>query len=136
MLTEPKPAPIEEQPIPMHELEHTLQDGLAWLIDQWRNQTHPDVAHRNLADLQAANRAIDIDLVWEEEDYSGAVHYDLLIRAGEQGTVSLSFCPDRAVPWPLRNAFRAPDGWIVKVNGRVIEASTAMATLDVIWEKS
>src|SRR5580704_8606269 len=93
--------------LPLSEVGGALSDGLAWLIGMWRERTPPDRARRRLAELQAAHRELDIDLVWEREDYSDSVHYDLLIRASEQGTVSLSFCPDEAVPWPLRNAFRA-----------------------------
>jgi len=121
---------------PKPELDAALGDGLAWLLDRWRSQMPPEEARRCLVGLQAAHPWLDIDLVWEREDCSGTVHYDLLIRPGGEGTVSLSFCPDRAIPWPLRNAFRANDSWIVKVNGRVIEAQTAMAALDVIWGKT
>lgn len=113
-----------------------LAGGLNWLQERCRENTRPEEARRLLRDFQARHPELDIDLVWEEEDYSGAVHYDLLIRPDAQGTISLSYCPDRAVPWPLRNAFRAPDGWVARVNGRVIDAPTAMTAMDIVWGKT
>lgn len=117
-------------------VDRALSDGLAWLMEQCRTGLHPDQARRRLSELQKAHPAIDIDLVWEQEDYSEAVHYDLLMRANDEGTISLSFSPDRAVPWPLRNAYRTVDRWVVRVNGRVIDAATAMTTMDVIWDRT
>ena len=58
-----------------------------------------------------------------------------LRRAGE-GTVSLSYCPERAVPWPLRGVHRWNDRDLVRVNANILPVDTAMACLDFIWDEA
>ncbi len=52
------------------------------------------------------------------------------------GTASLSFCPDRAVPWPLRGAHRWSDKDLLRVNDTVLGVDQALAALDFIWDEA
>src|SRR5262249_54074838 len=51
-------------------------------------------------------------------------------------TLSLSFCPLRALPWPLRGLHRWSDADLVRVNGKVLKVDQAMALLDFIWDEA
>jgi putative peptide maturation system protein len=75
-----------------------------------------------------------IDLVWEEQAYDRSVHYDALVRLAG-GTVSLSWCPARARPWPLRGVRRCMDNHLLCVNDVVLDVEQAVACLDFIWEE-
>ncbi len=46
----------------------------------------------------AAIPSLGIDLLAEEEAFDQSVHYDALLRLAGNGTVSLSYCPERAIP--------------------------------------
>jgi putative peptide maturation system protein len=74
-----------------------------------------------------------MELVWEEQAYDSSVHYDVILRPRGGATVSLSFFPDRALPWPLRGVHRWSDRDLVSVNGKVLTVPQAMACLDFIW---
>ena len=77
-----------------------------------------------------------IDLLAEEEAFDQSVHYDALLRRAGEGTVSLSYCPERAVPWPLRGVHRWNEGDLVRVNANVLPVDAAMACLDFIWDEA
>jgi putative peptide maturation system protein len=78
-----------------------------------------------------------MDLLWEQETYDQSVHYDLLIREPDgDGTVSLSFCPDKALPWPMRGVHRWSEQDLVRVNNIVLRVHEAIACLDIIWNES
>lgn len=116
-------------------LENALNETCALLMRLGDEAARPDEASASFQLLQTRYPALDMGLVWEEETYSHAVHYDALLRLPGQGTVSLSFSPERAVPWPLRRAHYSRENQIVSVNGKVIEVECAMACLDFLWEK-
>src|SRR5262249_39834399 len=48
-------------------------------------------------------------------------------------TVSLSFCPERALPWPLRGVQRWDERKLLRVNHTVLRVDQALACLDFIW---
>jgi putative peptide maturation system protein len=75
-------------------------------------------------------------LLWEREAYDGSFHYDLLLRACPGGTVSLSFCPDRTLPWPLRGVHRWNERDLLRVNSTVMNVDQAVACLDFIWDEA
>src|SRR5207247_7550669 len=58
---------------------------------------------------------------------------DALLHLPGEGTISLSFCPDRALPWPLRGVHRWSDKDLVRVNDTVLQVDQAIACLDFIW---
>ena len=77
-----------------------------------------------------------IDLLAEVEAYDQSVHYDMLLRRAGEGTVSLSYCPERAVPWPLRGVHRWSEADLVRVNGTLLKVEEAIAYFDFIWDEA
>ncbi len=113
-----------------------LIDALAYLTEVHHDGMRPAEAHARLRCLQDLHPSINIDLLWEEEAYDGSVHYDLLLRRPGEGTVSLAYCPERALPWPLRGVQRWSEGHLMRVNGTVLKVAQAIACLDFIWDEA
>src|SRR5206468_12718062 len=49
-------------------------------------------------------------------------------------TVSLSYAPDRALPWPMRGTCRWDESTMLRVNQESINMEQAVACLDFLWE--
>lgn len=96
----------------------------------------PDRAMARLSTLQAAHPALGVDLLWEEEAYDASVHYDLLLARAGEGTVSVSYCAERGVPWPMRGVHRWREGDLVRVNETFLTVERAVATIDFIWDQA
>src|SRR6185503_13706314 len=92
-----------------------VADTFEWLRAVSREGLRPEAARSRLALLQTRQPGTKLELLWEEEPYDRFVHYDVLLDLPD-GTLSLSFCPARAVPWPLRGAHRWSDADLVRVN--------------------
>lgn len=127
--------PVEEAPLregfaPALSLAPAVLDALVQIQEQGLD---PDAAMARLAALRGTQPGALLDLVWEREDYAGTVHYDAIVEVPGVGAVSLSVAPDRAVPWPLRNAVRATENQVVLVNGRAITVADAVQQLDALW---
>lgn len=84
--------------------------------------------------LRERRRGCDVELLWQEEQYDGSVHYDVLLNLPGRGTVSLSFSPQRTLPWPLRGVQRSSERTLLRVNGAFLWIDHAIACLDFIWE--
>jgi len=117
-------------------LQQSVLDTLEWLMSLSRDGIRPEEALRRLPVLRQKYAETPIELLWEEDGFDGFVHYDALLRLPRGGTVSLSFCPARALPWPLRGVHRWSDADLVRVNGRVLKVDQAIALLDFIWEEA
>lgn len=100
-----------------------------------REDTRPDEAQLQLHRLRREHPELEFELVWEEEAYDGSVHYDLLIRRAGAGTISLSFCPERVLPWPLRGSQRSSERALLRVNATVLPVDRVVACLDFIWDE-
>src|SRR5262245_49738026 len=87
-------------------LRRALVDSLDYLVTLTREGIRPAEARARLRLLQEQHPETGVDLLWEEEAYDQSVHYDALLRLSGEGTISLSFCPERALPWPLRGVQR------------------------------
>lgn len=116
-------------------LERTLVDTLEYLMSLVREGIQPEEARARLRLLQKQHSDTEMDLLWEEEVYDQSIHYDTLLHLGGEGTVSLSFCPDRALPWPLRGVHRWSEKDLVRVNNTVLTMEQAIACLDFIWDE-
>lgn len=114
----------------------TLLDTLDSLMVLGRDDARPEEAKAHLRRLQQRYPDIAMDLLWEEEAYDGSVHYDMLLHLTGAGTVSLSFCPDRALPWPMRGVQRWSEADLVRVNNTVLQIEQAIACLDCIWDEA
>lgn len=117
-------------------VHETLVDALDELRSLVRAGARPAEAQARLRRLQKRHPDADLDLVWEEEAYDGAVHYDVLLSLPGEGTVSLSISPDRALPWPLRGVHRWSEADLVRVNASVLKVEQAIACLDFIWDEA
>jgi putative peptide maturation system protein len=117
-------------------LPEALSETLEYLLNFWREDVRPEQAMACFRLLQERHREMEMDLVWEEETYSQAVHYDALLRLPGQGTVSLGFCPDRAVPWPLRRAHHSREKDLVRVNSQTLTVERAMTHLDIMGNEA
>jgi putative peptide maturation system protein len=119
-------------------LTNTLHQAMNATLDYLATLSHdgvcPTEAQARLCPLQERLAGTQVDLVWQTEAYDESVHYDALLRRPGEGTVSLSFCPDRALPWPLRGVHRWSDQDLLRVNHQVLTVDQAIACLDFIWE--
>jgi putative peptide maturation system protein len=114
--------------------QQLLADTLPCLISFVREGTQPGEAKAQLRLLQQQHLETKMELVWEQEAYDQSLHYDaLLYRAGE-GCVSLSFCPDQTLPWPMRGVHRWREEDLVRVNHKILKVGEAVANLDFIWD--
>jgi putative peptide maturation system protein len=117
-------------------LQQTLIDTLDYIMTLSREDTRPEEAKTRLRFLQRRYPDTEMKLLWEEEPYDQSVHYDVLLRPYESGTVSLSFCPDRALPWPIRGVHRWSESDLVRVDNTVLKIEQAIACLDFIWDET
>ncbi|NUS02677.1 MAG: TIGR04500 family putative peptide maturation system protein, partial [Nonomuraea sp.] len=91
---------------------------------------------RGLEGFRAAYPQARTRLVAQREEFDGSLHHALLIKDGDGATISLSWCADRALPWPLRGVHRAGEHLLLRVNGIETPVARAIACLDFIWDES
>jgi putative peptide maturation system protein len=115
-------------------LQNTVNETLDLLRELVSEGTRPKEASARLSTLQNRHPGITVDLIWEEEAYDQSLHYDALLRLPGEGTVSLSFCPDCALPWPMRGVHRWSEADLARVNNTVLNMDQAIACLDFIWD--
>lgn len=96
----------------------------------------PAQAQEHLRDLRERHPETRFRLLWQREEYDGSLHYDLLIKEPGAGTVSLSWCPDRALPWPLRGVHRASELLLLRVDGVGVTVADAVSRLDFLWDEA
>ncbi|WAS95777.1 TIGR04500 family putative peptide maturation system protein [Nannocystis punicea] len=94
----------------------------------------PQEGERRLRAVARDNQGVQVDVLWEQEAMNGGVHYDALLRAPGQGTVSIGYCPDRGVPWALRGAFRWSENEMLRVNEKRMTIADVVALLDFLWD--
>lgn len=112
-----------------------LHDVYAYLDGLVQDRASPDTARARLPQLRSRHPGADIDVVWEEQAFDGSMHFDALIRPDATRTISVSVCPNHALPWPLRGLQRWKDSDLVRVNGVVLSVADAIAQLDLLWER-
>ena len=117
-------------------LSQATLDVLDYLSALQREGVQPGEARIRLQPLRGRYPDLGIDLLAEQEAFDGSVHYDALLRRAGEGTVSLSYCPERALPWPLRGVHRWTEGDLLRVDGRVLQVDAALACLDFIWDEA
>jgi putative peptide maturation system protein len=116
-------------------LRQAVFDALDYLLALQHEGVRPRDARARLQCLRRRHPGLEIDLLAEEEAFDQSVHYDALLRHVGEGTVSLSYCPERAVPWPLRGVHRWSEGDLLRVNANVLQVDAAIACLDFIWDE-
>jgi putative peptide maturation system protein len=113
-----------------------LADVIDCLDRVTRQQVQPLQACAHLNGVRKRHPEASIELVWEDQTFDGALHYDALIRDGERRAISVSVCPDDALPWPLRGLQRWRDSDLLRVNGVVLQVADALFQLDMLWDKT
>ncbi|MFI7536619.1 TIGR04500 family putative peptide maturation system protein [Streptosporangium sp. NPDC049376] len=108
-----------------------LGHALDWLREL--DGVPPEKARDLLTSLRARHPETPMRLLWQREAATDDHHYDLLFPTS-RGTVSLSFAPDRAIPWPLRGGQRSGDHLVLRVDGVDVTWEKAVSVLDVLWE--
>jgi putative peptide maturation system protein len=98
--------------------------------------TQPDAAKSGLQPLQQRYPEMTLQLLWEEEAFDQSMHYDALLRVPSNGIISMSYCDERAKPWPLRGVQRWSDKNLLRVNETVMQVDQAIACMDFIWEEA
>jgi putative peptide maturation system protein len=117
-------------------LRLAVSEVVDYLLALQHEGVRPPEARARLQLVRGRHPDLGIDLLAEEEAFDQSVHYDALLRRAGEGTVSLSYCPERAVPWPLRGVHRWNDRELVRVNANILPVDTAMACLDFIWDEA
>jgi putative peptide maturation system protein len=117
-------------------MQQAVLDTLEFLSALQRESVRPNEARARLQSLRKRHPDLSLDLLLEEQVYDQSVHYDVLIRRAGEATVSMSYCPERAVPWPLRGVHRWSEGDLVRVNTKTLQVDQAMACLDFIWDEA
>ncbi|WP_248961630.1 TIGR04500 family putative peptide maturation system protein [Sphaerisporangium perillae] len=93
-------------------------------------------AERDLDAFRADHPQVRARLIRQREEYDGSLHHALLVKDQAGSTVSLSWCPGTALPWPLRGVHRAAEHLLLRVNGVDTPVARAIACLDFIWDES
>jgi putative peptide maturation system protein len=122
----------EQQP----QLLDLLNDTLQQLRSIARSRIQPQEAKARFNIIQKQYPETKIDLVWEQETYDRSIHYDALLHLCGEGSISLSFCPEQTLPWPLRGVHRWSDKHLVRVNNHVLTVGEAIVHFDFIWHES
>ncbi|MBY0526122.1 MAG: TIGR04500 family putative peptide maturation system protein [Gemmataceae bacterium] len=115
-------------------LRQALIEALDYLQALQREAVRPEEARARLQSLRRHHPDLAIELLHEIQHYDNTVHYDVLLRRAGDGTASLSYCPERAVPWPMRGVHRHDEGNLVRVNAHTLTVDQAIACLDFIWD--
>jgi putative peptide maturation system protein len=115
-------------------ISSVLAAGLELLRSLREDRVPPDVALARVAALRAEHPGRGFELVWEREAMTGRIHYDLLVREGDE-TIVLGACADGGVPFPMRGVHRFTESFVLRVDGRAVEVQQAITSLDVAWKQ-
>jgi putative peptide maturation system protein len=110
----------------------TLHDVYELLRALDRDRSGPNEALARLARTRGRGELAELDLVWERSAFDGALHFDALLPSAA-GTLSMSWCSERGVPWPLRGVQRNADADLVRVDGYTLQVAMAIALMDLVW---
>ncbi|MGW6375796.1 TIGR04500 family putative peptide maturation system protein [Rhodococcus sp. NPDC055112] len=112
-----------------------LAEALSLLVQLNEGSARPD-PHEALAPLRARHPRTRMRLLRHREALDDSMHYGLLLTETGVGTATLSWAPDRAIPWSLRGTQRTAESMLLRVNGEALAIEEAMAYLDVMWERT
>ena len=118
------------------QLQQTLVDSLEYLMSLTKEDIRPEEAKTRLNLLQKQYPETQMNLLWEEQAYDYSLHYDTLLYLAGEGTISLSFCPESSLPWPMRGIHRWSESDLLRVNDTILKVGDAVANLDFIWDET
>jgi putative peptide maturation system protein len=93
----------------------------------------PSVAAARTRQLAQQHPDLVLDLVHDSESYDGSTSYQLLVRTSDGRTWSVGLAAAAELPWPLRGVTRSSEHHLLRVDGRTVEVSEAIAALDHVW---
>ncbi|MBW4576253.1 MAG: TIGR04500 family putative peptide maturation system protein [Aphanothece sp. CMT-3BRIN-NPC111] len=117
-------------------IQRALLETLECLVEVQNEQVDTEGAIARLGVVQERHPDLNLDLLWEEEGYTEALHYDALLHLPGGGTVSLSYCPEKGVPWLLRGGHFAREYNIVRVNSITLDVQYVVSCLDFLWNEA
>lgn len=115
------------------QLHQALHDTVELLVSLEADQATPEQALSHLGSLRARHPALGIDVAWQIAEHDQRRSFDALVRDGDRGTLTLSWCPERGVPFVMRGMQRAGQRELVRVDGTVLEIDEAMEALEFMW---
>jgi putative peptide maturation system protein len=116
-----------------HQLSLELIEELLTLAE---TGAEPEQALERFRALRAKYPGAGLELVWERDRYDDRSHYDALLALEGRGTLSLAFCPDRGLPWPLRGVQRWSEFEMLRVNQTLLRVDEAIDMIDFIWNEA
>ncbi|SEL88461.1 TIGR04500 family putative peptide maturation system protein [Rhodococcus maanshanensis] len=112
-----------------------LAEALSLLVQLNESSARPD-PREALAPLRARHPRTRMRLLRHREALDDSMQYGLLLTETGVGTATLSWAPERAIPWSLRGTQRTAESMLLRVNGEALAIEEAMAYLDVMWERT
>jgi putative peptide maturation system protein len=116
-------------------LEKGLFEGFSYLQSIVTQKVQPETARSQLHVLRERHPDLSMDLFFQEEPYDRSIHYDLLLHEVDEGSLSLSFCPEQTLPWPLRGVHSSREQDLVRINDVLLTVGDAIAQMDFIWNE-
>lgn len=113
-------------------LKRAVTNVLDVLVTSAADHLEPEETRHRLRALELPH---EVDLVWQRELYDGSLHCDALIKA-PSGSISISYCADNGLPWPLRGVRRWSEQDLLQVGERRVTVHEAIAFLDFIWDEA
>jgi putative peptide maturation system protein len=115
-------------------IDPAVADALALLVRCHAERRSSDAAWGEVLRLRERHPGRRIDLVWERESYLDRIHYDILIEVAG-GMLSVGYCADDDVPWPVRGLQRVNESLVLRVNGDPVRIGQVVTSLDYAWHK-
>lgn len=115
------------------ELHQTMIDVLDEMVRLAGEPLAPRDGAARLKRRARGRPGVKLDVLWEQESVTGAVHYDAIVRVPGGGAVSIGYAPDRGLPWALRGSFRWSEVDMLRVNTRRVSVEEVVAQLDFLW---
>lgn len=115
-------------------VERLVADALALLVRFRSERVATEAAWEEILRLRERHPGRFINLVWEQESYLDKIHYDILVEV-DGGTLSIGYCADEDVPWPVRGLQRVNERLVLRVNDAPVQISQVVTSLDYAWHK-
>lgn len=115
-------------------IDAAVGDALALVVRLRAERVPVDAAWQALVALRERHLGRQLELVWERESYTGAIHYDLLVGVAG-GTLSIGYCADEEVPWPVRGLSRVNEALVVRVDDDPVQIGEVVTSLDYAWHQ-
>ena len=114
--------------------EPAVADALELLVRLHAERLPPEAAWDEILRLRERHPGRFLELVWERESYLDRIHYDVLVGVAG-ATLSVGYCADDDVPWPVRGLQRVNESLVLRVDGDPVRIGQVITSLDYAWHK-